>query len=310
MLQGVKASFHRSTVAYLHETEYPSEPVKILEFDVQKKLWIVELMHDRFKQQQIFVPEESLNLAYCLLPHNCKTLSVHGAGFVEQLRKSGRGLVSAGSYKRNDSIFEEYPFMISAADEKSSWRGRSRWHAYLLTGQAALGHEDARHALESFENLKPGTPPADLIEQVRIEAEMLTDRVRAERREEMHRAIIDILCIWQSNQFSFDNGSGLRASALFKHACLLNHSCSPTVNLVCRINHGAPGTEDSEAGRVCVTALADMEAGDELCHNYGPAELLLWPLEQRRQYFQKTYGFTCCCERCEKESLTWLLQMD
>mmetsp|Transcript_102563 Transcript_102563/g.299202 ORF Transcript_102563/g.299202 Transcript_102563/m.299202 type:complete len:315 (-) Transcript_102563:60-1004(-) len=303
MLQGLKASFHRSSVAYLNvqDTRYANEPVKVLGFDTGKARWIVELVHDRFEQESKLVKEESLSLAYCLLPQNATPSSiVEAVGIFEQVGRCGRGLIAGGSCKLGAVVFEEYPFLISAADEKSSWRGRSRWHAYFVMAEAAARDDGMRHALESFEHLLPGSPPPERDKEVWKEAELLQARSRS-KNPQMVQATRDILCIWQNNQFSFDNGSGVKASALFKQACLLNHSCLPTVKLVCHVNHGLPGTEDLKSGRVVVTGLQDLEAGDQLCHNYGPPELLDWPLERRRRFFREVYGFTCCCVRCEAE---------
>ena len=75
-------------------------------------------------------------------------------------------------------------------------------------------------------------------------------------------------------------------TALFALTCCCNHSCEPNVQL----RYGDDGTG-------MLVALRDLSPGDELCINYVGVE----QPRALRQADLKHYGFSCCCERCEKE---------
>ena len=44
--------------------------------------------------------------------------------------------------------------------------------------------------------------------------------------------------------------------------------------------------------------------GTECCINYGPRELIDWPVEKRQQYTLRELGFVCSCTRCVRETQT------
>ncbi|GFR45950.1 hypothetical protein Agub_g7416 [Astrephomene gubernaculifera] len=70
---------------------------------------------------------------------------------------------------------------------------------------------------------------------------------------------------------------------------LLNHSC-------------APNTVAFTVGScMLVQAVRKLPPGAEVTTSY-LADLALAPLQQRRQWLQGAYGFTCACERCQAES--------
>ena len=111
---------------------------------------------------------------------------------------------------------------------------------------------------------------------------------------------------FQTNQFEFDNGAGPNggpSAALYHFTSNMNHSCSPTVYLKPTKGFlqmvGAPLEED---GMIVARALVDLVAGDECSINYGPLELVEWPVEQRRAYTTDKLGFICMCMRCVEES--------
>jgi hypothetical protein len=55
------------------------------------------------------------------------------------------------------------------------------------------------------------------------------------------------------------------------------------------------------AGRVVATAAVAVAPGAALTINYGPVQLLTWPLPQRRAYLVAKHGFWCGCSRCAAE---------
>lgn len=310
MWKGIKASFYPGSVAYLdglQDQAYANQPATIICFNADKARWVVQLLHDDFGKKKLLVREEMLNFAYCLLPQSISVAKGQdSAGRLADMGECGRGLIAVAPCGLGEVIFEEHPFLISGADEKSSWRGRSRWFAYVSLQRGAAGSEHVRQALRCFEDLSAGTPPADRRDEVSKEAALLLPAARSTSGEHagLLRMIREVLLIWQANQFEFYNGSGLRASALYSRGCMLNHSCSPTTRLVCKFeDESIPGALQEGNGRLEVSALHALEAGAELSHNYGPPELLHWPLARRRQYLQALYGFTCRCARCNAEEL-------
>merc|ERR1712151_184976 len=50
-----------------------------------------------------------------------------------------------------------------------------------------------------------------------------------------------------------------------------------------------------------VRAVRALQPGGVLGWNYGPRELLMWPLAKRREYMLRKHGFICCCPRCASE---------
>jgi len=123
--------------------------------------------------------------------------------------------------------------------------------------------------------------------------------------------IYKVLMKFQRNQFAFCGGSGdspeVNASAVYLFSSKLNHSCSPNVAMKPKMdleaakptNSGAP--LPAGAGHVVARTTVDVPPGAGLTFNYGPPQLLEWPLDQRRAYLLAKHGFRCMCLRCESE---------
>jgi hypothetical protein len=116
---------------------------------------------------------------------------------------------------------------------------------------------------------------------------------------------------FQRNQFAFHNGasatSAANASAVYLFTSRLNHACCPNVVLKPKVALAAaqppkPGEPlGGGAGRVAATAAVAVAPGAALTINYGPVQLLTWPLPQRRAYLVAKHGFWCGCPRCAAE---------
>ena len=116
-----------------------------------------------------------------------------------------------------------------------------------------------------------------------------------------------LVALLHLNCFSVYTSTAARspfATALFVHGALLNHSCSPNVELQQPLRQAEHPTEAEaergEAGRVGVwLATRDVAVGEELCNTYTDVSV---GVKQRRDYLEWAYGFVCQCERCKAES--------
>jgi hypothetical protein len=79
-------------------------------------------------------------------------------------------------------------------------------------------------------------------------------------------------------------GSG---TALYATASLLNHHCSPNLNITM-----------SAGGQIALVASRDINIGEELSITYIDANL---PKSDRLRTLRHAYGFECTCSRCQKE---------
>lgn len=99
---------------------------------------------------------------------------------------------------------------------------------------------------------------------------------------------------------------------LYPSASLINHSCYPNCVSYFRKadedEHDLVGTNEGEKNEdekekqdwhLCVRAVADVEAGEEVCQSYID---LYATRETRQAQLQSRYFFTCECERCTSES--------
>jgi hypothetical protein len=79
-------------------------------------------------------------------------------------------------------------------------------------------------------------------------------------------------------------GSG---TALYATASLLNHNCSPNLNITM-----------SAGGHIALVASRDINIGEELSITYIDANL---PKSDRLRTLRHAYGFECTCSRCQEE---------
>jgi len=97
--------------------------------------------------------------------------------------------------------------------------------------------------------------------------------------------------VLHSNAFGGTSG-GTRTSVMFEIISRANHSCAPNIDMQ---------TDATRGHRASVTALRDIEAGEDLLLSYigsvGSARMER-PVEERRAELRRKYRFHCGCERC------------
>merc|ERR1712039_464267 len=74
--------------------------------------------------------------------------------------------------------------------------------------------------------------------------------------------IAEALMKYQMNQFPFPNGSGKKASALYRVTSRLNHSCNPNLKVGVISDGRVSGEWSSDDGRILACAISEIEAGD------------------------------------------------
>lgn len=313
MLHGANARYHPGTVVCLSGVQddlYADELGETVRYDSAKRKWVIQLQHPRFNGKHILVCETVFNLVYCICPSNAAPDDSRSSAFsaVEQQGHCGRGLSLAESHVAGDAIFEEAPFFISATGVEAMWQ--ARWHAYVRMYEGAGAQDPAlATALAAFDDLTAGSAQPPWLEEAREAAENVAHasgyHEAFEDKDALREVLLRMLKVFltvKANQFEFQDGSPFEASALYRAASLMNHSCSPTVVLEPQWSRHVPGTVSGRDGIVVVRAVCDLSSGQELCHNYGPDELMAWPLTERREYIRKELGFLCQCQRCVAEA--------
>merc|ERR1712232_1023270 len=105
--------------------------------------------------------------------------------------------------------------------------------------------------------------------------------------------ISNVLLKMLANHHEYDDGSEFGASSLHRQTSMMNHSCMPNVATERLWNTLVSGAQSNKDGAIVVRALCDLQAGDELCFNYGPHDLVTWPVSQRRSHLLDACGFWC-----------------
>jgi len=254
--------------------------------------------------------EDAIDLYYCILPHNALPGAVVNKVPLKEVDgPCGRGLAVHHTVKRGQIIFEEMPYLLSASGVDAMWQ--ARWHAYLRLQEGARDDSEMRHALLAFDSLRCGEGEAERLKEVREAAEVVAqvdddlgthDMLKGDGAKRM---IEEVLLRVKTNHFHFESGPHA-ASAMYREASLINHCCRPAVSLECSFSELRAGDYAERDGRLVATAVQDMQPGDMLAWNYGPAELLLWPLERRRKWLHEEFGFWCQCALCTAEQLQFV----
>mmetsp|Transcript_1500 Transcript_1500/g.3602 ORF Transcript_1500/g.3602 Transcript_1500/m.3602 type:complete len:455 (+) Transcript_1500:170-1534(+) len=91
----------------------------------------------------------------------------------------------------------------------------------------------------------------------------------------------------RTNAIEIERGGDRAACGLSAWVGYTNHSCDPSAVV-----------QVSEEGRVCLTALRDIAAGEEVTISYIDRTA---SYQERRETLQKHYAFTCVCPRCDQE---------
>ena len=313
---GLHARLHQGTIIVLsdlHEhDECCGESAAIERFDGARGQWLVRLRSGALAGRERFVPEASMQLSHCRLAPEAKLRSRLGA-VPAQGAGCGRGLVAAEPCAPGQTLFEEAPFLLAPHNATHMWS--ARWRLHLETALAArAGDAGARAAAAAFGELSPGPARDDARRRaLRAAAGAVVDEALAAAvdadaaaadaaaRDEAFEGVLAVLVRWQSNQFSYKYGTGDTA-ALFNLASRLNHACAPSVVLEPRWQSAqAPGACARGDGLVVARAARALRPGEPLCINYGPAELVDWPVEKRRAYLLEKHRFVCGCARCVEE---------
>jgi len=131
---------------------------------------------------------------------------------------------------------------------------------------------------------------ADTEEATLQEKEGLVLQILGCKENTLDEAIRHTLTAFQQNNFGVTDTLYVPiGEAVYPHAALLNHSCSP--NCVLRYKIGV----ESSPPKLEIVACKDISRGEELLHSY--VDLVL-PTEARRKRLMETHGFICGCSRC------------
>lgn len=286
-------------------SKYADEMCKVIRFDAVKKKWLVRLVHERFGGRQLLVKEENACFVYCLLP---SSLCANSFDRVKECAaQCGRGLFTLNPAAKGDVLLEERPFFLSAAGVEAAWK--ARWFGFLQLELDSEGDKRAKNALEVFNSLSSHCRWPRGYGTVREAAVSVAEscgyREALGNTPELDEAadkISNVLLRVKANQFDFADGSLNSSSALYAKSSLMNHSCEPTARARSHWGLLNTGCSSDCDGRMVVRATRMLEPGEEICLNYGPDELLDWPVERRNQYLSDELGFTCLCLRCKRES--------
>lgn len=313
MLHGLLQRLHAGTTMFISGSsagELQNEPCAVERFDRETSRWIVVLRRPAHGGKKLGVPEDALSFGFAILPQNV-TASSARARMVASQGGCGRGLVATAATKRGTELYTEEPMFVSPTGVAQMWS--VRWRAYLTMQMGAQSNPMMGVAAHAFDELTEGDDSDEGKAKVRAAAERIFDEAIAANpaagadpavREEQVGRVFSVLMRWQSNQFRFPNGTGPdgAAAAIYRYTASMNHACAPTVVLEPQWSAQQPGEAVVGDGRIIARALADLQPGDPLTINYGPRDLVGWPLDKRREYLRAKHGFVCGCPRCEAES--------
>ena len=100
--------------------------------------------------------------------------------------------------------------------------------------------------------------------------------------EKKRQELRDIVGIYNTNAFGM--GVGIRSSRF-------NHSCTSNAEAIW----------DEVTESIEITAVSEINAGDEITVNYGFGIISMKSLKIRQEFLLSKWGFSCSCDLCEKE---------
>ena len=230
--------------------DFDDEQVMILSYSSTKSKWLVQLQRPKWKGKELWVPESTLRLAFCLLPEAIGQCKQYVPFLDERAQGScGRGLAVAAAVAPGEPIFEEPPLVLSPTSSKTSHE--DRWKAYITLSMNAHSDQVAAAALDAFDDLGICDRPNVSVEAA---ASRITDQAlalsqqsfSAEDRQVRTAQVRDALMKFQSNQFKYDNASPpshprFSASSVFRLTSRLNHSCKPSAFVEVKSSPHNPG---------------------------------------------------------------------
>ena len=286
MWHGSTVKLHPGTVCHLEapsREELNNEMVSVVRFEASKGKWQVRLQNPRFRGKELFVPEASLRLAFCVLSESV-TKAKRLVEMIEEPKQGacGRGILVAQSIQPGAPLFEEPPLMLTPTGVKRMHE--DRWRAYLTLMLSAQRSEADEAALAAFDDLaisdvlnKGAEAAAEAILQsaLRSSGGGMSEADKAKQRQRVQ----DALMRFQSNQFKFDNAHSdpdnrFAASAVFSLTSRLNHSCSPSAIVETGRAPLQPGSLVEGDGVLRARAARRILPGERLTLNYGPSELV------------------------------------
>lgn len=154
MWHGKEVRLHPGTICIVSapERDFDEEQVAVKSYDKKKSKWHVTLQHARWNGKELFVPESSLRLSFCILPEALEQCKQHVQFVDERAQGScGRGLAVASPVAPGTPLFEEPPLLISPTSTKAF--NEDRWRAYVTLSVGAQQGEQASAALAAFDDL-------------------------------------------------------------------------------------------------------------------------------------------------------------
>ena len=196
------------------------------------------------------------------------------------------GCSAAGVATATTALRELEPLMAQATAARLARRNVRRTAA---AGRlAAMDNDDEDHVIggdddDSEDDDEELDVDLDINDDEGNDDDEYGDGAASSNDDEANGAVIAVGATSTSAVFPHCNGV-----ALFAIGCLMNHACSPNVQLVYGGSHVA-----------AAIAKRDIRAGDELCVNYVDTTK---GTATRRKELLEGYGFLCECSKCNIES--------
>eukprot|EP00933_Yihiella_yeosuensis_P009701 TRINITY_DN115773_c0_g1_i1.p1 TRINITY_DN115773_c0_g1~~TRINITY_DN115773_c0_g1_i1.p1 ORF type:complete len:433 (+),score=77.84 TRINITY_DN115773_c0_g1_i1:62-1300(+) len=276
---------------------YAGERCTVKKYHPQKKRWQVSLIAERFKDQQVLVPEKDITFDYFICP--TAYLSVMPSNLeVVNVGAAGNALFCTEDLPANKVVLRENPFLVIGGTLSFS----SCWTCFHMA-QTELGADHP--VIHSFNELSDG----DLSQKFLGAAAILTknmlisapERIRKhlespagkEFQKQEIKKISGVLARWMSNSHNFSLAqSNETCSALYRNTAKMLHSCEPNC---CAII-------DADTGEMNIKTTKKIKKGCQLtiCYLGEDPDFSSATVEERRQKLAPK-GFTCNCPRCIRE---------
>lgn len=292
-----KSSLYTGSTVYITgysgASEYDGEPCVVVKFEEDTEKWLLRTLHPRFEGQEVRVVDKHVLFGYRVLPeHALGEHILDAVDTVDDQGACGRGLTVSKAVAEGAIVFEESPFVVTADDANEISR------TYFMMRSQARSDTGMGKAVMAFNELTTGKLPSNTVKRCISLAEDIVQAASGSVpnkedplwNEEVAN-ITEVLLRWEANRFRITVDEKAASYALYSFVTRMNHSCVPTA-----ASCWVPSSDS--IGRCVVTAARDLLPGEELCHNYGPPELVTWPLAQRRKYLLENNGFFCKCTRC------------
>ena len=223
--------------------------------------------------------------------------SVPSTVAVKMAVNRGDGLFSLGSFQRGDTVFSEYPLVISsqAVDPLEQTQLKN------LSDELGFDFSDEFLFVKSFCAALPATQEAVLslfapddssVESSSVLKSMCRlveickkfDWAKPFQNENIKKVILVKVC--NAHGFNYNTGS---SAALYFYGSKMNHSCKPNIVYT---------SQRLADGRGSFIAKENVQPGDELFISYIDT-FLSTPMRQKK--LMEGYAFKCSCDLCTVE---------